>query len=72
MAMGKRESEQQQDLFVMHDKLPQSPGMCFMTSSTRSCARAALIGTSRHCASRIMRRGKAGRRCRRASTFACC
>jgi transposase len=29
MAMGKRESEQQQDLFVMHDKLPRSPGHVF-------------------------------------------
>jgi transposase len=29
MAMGKREAEQQQDLFVMHDKLPRSPGHVF-------------------------------------------
>jgi len=29
MAMGKRESEQQQDLFVTHDKLPRSPGHVF-------------------------------------------
>ena len=29
MAMGKRESQQQQDLFVAHDKLPRSPGHVF-------------------------------------------
>lgn len=29
MAMGKREVEQQQDLFVTHDKLPRSPGHVF-------------------------------------------
>ena len=29
MAMGKREAEQQQDLFVTHDKLPRSPGHVF-------------------------------------------
>jgi hypothetical protein len=29
MAMGKREAEQQQDLFVTHDKLPRSPGHAF-------------------------------------------
>ena len=29
MAMGRREVEQQQDLFVMHDKLPRSPGHVF-------------------------------------------
>jgi transposase len=29
MAMGKRESEQQQDLFIPHDKLPRSPGHVF-------------------------------------------
>jgi transposase len=29
MAMGKREAEEQQDLFVMHDKLPRSPGHVF-------------------------------------------
>jgi transposase len=29
MAMGKRETEQQQDLFVTHDKLPRSPGHVF-------------------------------------------
>src|ERR1043165_2970365 len=29
MAMGKRESEQQQDLFITHDKLPRSPGHVF-------------------------------------------
>jgi len=32
MAMGKREAEQQQDLFITHDKLPPSPGMCFIGS----------------------------------------
>jgi transposase len=29
MAMGKREAEQQQDLFITHDKLPRSPGHIF-------------------------------------------
>jgi transposase len=29
MAMGKREAEQQQDLFITHDKLPRSPGHVF-------------------------------------------
>jgi transposase len=29
MAMGKRDSEPQQDLFVTHDKLPRSPGHVF-------------------------------------------
>ena len=29
MAMGKRESEQQQDLFITHDKLPRSAGHVF-------------------------------------------
>jgi transposase len=29
MAMGKREAEQQQDLFLTHDKLPRSPGHVF-------------------------------------------
>jgi transposase len=29
MAMGKRETEQQQDLFITHDKLPRSPGHIF-------------------------------------------
>jgi transposase len=29
MTMGKRETEQQQDLFVTHDKLPRSPGHVF-------------------------------------------
>ena len=29
MAMGRREAEQQADLFVMHDKLPRSPGHVF-------------------------------------------
>jgi transposase len=29
MAMGKRDAEQQQDLFVTHDKLPRSPGHVF-------------------------------------------
>jgi transposase len=29
MAMGRREAEQQQDLFVTHDKLPRSPGHVF-------------------------------------------
>jgi transposase len=29
MAMGKRNSEQQQDLFITHDRLPRSPGHVF-------------------------------------------
>jgi transposase len=29
MAMGKREAEQQQELFITHDKLPRSPGHVF-------------------------------------------
>lgn len=29
MAMGKRETEQQRDLFITHDKLPRSPGHVF-------------------------------------------
>lgn len=29
MAMGKRKAEQQQDLFITHDKLPRSPGHVF-------------------------------------------
>ena len=29
MTMGKRDSEQQQDLFITHDKLPRSPGHVF-------------------------------------------
>ena len=29
MVMGKREAEQQQDLFITHDKLPRSPGHVF-------------------------------------------
>jgi len=29
MAMGKREAEQQQDLFITHDRLPRSPGHVF-------------------------------------------
>ena len=29
MAMGKRDTEQQQDLFITHDKLPKSPGHVF-------------------------------------------
>jgi transposase len=29
MAMGRREAEQQQDLFITHDKLPRSPGHVF-------------------------------------------
>ena len=29
MAMGKREREQQADLFITHDKLPRSPGHVF-------------------------------------------
>ena len=29
MAMGKRDTEQQQDLFITHDRLPRSPGHVF-------------------------------------------
>jgi transposase len=35
MALGKREAEQQQDLFVTHDKLPRSPGHVFYRKLNR-------------------------------------
>src|SRR5438045_148443 len=35
MAMGKREAEQQQDLFVTHDRLPRSPGHVFYRKLNR-------------------------------------
>jgi transposase len=35
MAMGKRDTEQQQDLFVTHDKLPRSPGHVFYDKLNR-------------------------------------
>lgn len=38
MAMGKREAEQQQDLFVTHDKLPRSPGHVFYQKLNRLLA----------------------------------
>ncbi len=38
MAMGKREEEQQQDLFVTHDKLPRSPGHVFYLKLNRLLA----------------------------------
>jgi transposase len=38
MAMGKRESEQQQDLFITHDKLPRSPGHVFYRKLNRLLA----------------------------------
>ena len=38
MAMGKREAEQQQDLFVTHDKLPRSPGHVFYSKLNRVLA----------------------------------
>jgi transposase len=38
MAMGKREAEQQQDLFVTHDKLPRSPGHVFYGKLNRVLA----------------------------------
>jgi len=38
MAMGKREAEQQQDLFVTHDKLPRSPGHVFYRKLNRLLA----------------------------------
>lgn len=38
MAMGKREGEQQQDLFVTHDKLPRSPGHVFYGKLNRLLA----------------------------------
>jgi transposase len=38
MAMGKREAEQQRDLFVTHDKLPRSPGHVFYQKLNRLLA----------------------------------
>lgn len=38
MAMGKREAEQQQDLFLTHDKLPRSPGHVFYRKLNRLLA----------------------------------
>jgi transposase len=38
MAMGKREVEQQQNLFVTHDKLPRSPGHVFYQKLNRLLA----------------------------------
>jgi transposase len=38
MAMGKREDEQQQDLFITHDKLPRSPGHVFYQKLNRLLA----------------------------------
>jgi transposase len=38
MAMGKRAGEQQQDLFVTHDKLPRSPGHVFYCKLNRLLA----------------------------------
>jgi transposase len=38
MAMGKREAEQQQNLFVRHDKLPRSPGHVFYRKLNRLLA----------------------------------
>jgi transposase len=38
MAMGKREAEQQQDLFITHDKLPRSPGHVFYRKLNRVLA----------------------------------
>jgi transposase len=38
MSMGKREAEQQQDLFVTHDKLPRSPGHVFYRQLNRLLA----------------------------------
>jgi transposase len=38
MAMGKREGEQQQDLFVTHEKLPRSPGHVFYRKLNRLLA----------------------------------
>lgn len=38
MAMGKREAEQQQDLFVTHDRLPRSPGHVFYRKLNRVLA----------------------------------
>jgi hypothetical protein len=40
MAMGKRGTERQQDLFVMHDKLPKSPGHVFYIKLNRLLAEA--------------------------------
>ena len=38
MAMGKRAVERQEDLFVMHDKLPKSPGHVFYIKLNRLLA----------------------------------
>lgn len=38
MSMGKREAEQQQNLFVTHDKLPRSPGHVFYRKLNRLLA----------------------------------
>ena len=38
MAMGKRDDEQQQDLFITHDKLPRSPGHVFYRNLNRLLA----------------------------------
>ena len=38
MAMGKREAEQQRNLFVTHDKLPRSPGHLFYLKLNRLLA----------------------------------
>jgi transposase len=38
MAMGKREADQQQDLFITHDKLPRSPGHVFYQKLNRLLA----------------------------------
>jgi transposase len=40
MAMGKRAAERQEDLFVMHDKLPKSPGHVFYIKLNRLLAEA--------------------------------
>ena len=38
MAMGRREAEQQQDLFITHDRLPRSPGHVFYRKLNRLLA----------------------------------
>jgi transposase len=40
MAMGKRETEEQQDLFITHDKLPRAPGHVFYRKLNKLLAEA--------------------------------
>jgi hypothetical protein len=44
MAMGKRDTEQQQDLFITHDRLPRSPGHVFYRKLNRLLAEGGFDG----------------------------